>query len=66
MAKIVRGQTRQKGCHVCGKPLKKIGESSLIVAESNGKIALEQKQKPLIENPRLGLYLLEKQKKTNP
>ncbi len=41
MAKFVRGNTKQKGCHVCGRDLFKMhGEQALVLDGSKGRIAV--------------------------
>ncbi|MCD4656435.1 MAG: hypothetical protein K8S87_02710 [Planctomycetes bacterium] len=39
MSDIIRGKTNQKGCYVCGKPIQKMGESTLILKNTDGNIA---------------------------
>ena len=39
MSEIIRGKTNQKGCHVCGRPIHKIGENALVLKDSDGNIA---------------------------
>ena len=63
MAEIVRGKTHQKGCHVCGKPIVKIGENALVVKDSDGNIAFCSQECADKYNPEIDLGSSKKKSK---